>query len=156
MNIFKQSRYPLKNELVTNGPSPQMKKRISSDQLNALDEMRRSSSSNHRQFSVLSHSPSPLNRHALNRDMELSNSYDSSYEENVDIFNSVTPPLRTNNPIILNSPFAERSRQKKGVEIGLFCPSPPLDLETIHREEVGQSSFNRKCFSIKEDDFDDF
>jgi len=37
----------------------------------------------------------------------------------------VTPPLRTHNPLTLNSPFSERRFGREGAEIGLLSVSPP-------------------------------
>jgi len=86
------------------------------------DRNLRSSSSN--LFRAFSHSPSPkdVDTKSINQVRMLEESFESEDER------SITPPLRTSNPIIYNSTFGkfEKKSRFNQVDIGLLSISPPL------------------------------
>jgi len=86
------------------------------------DRNLRSSSSN--LFRAFSHSPSPkdVDTKSINQVSMLEESFESEDER------SITPPLRTSNPIIYNSTFGkfEKKSRFNQVDIGLLSISPPL------------------------------
>jgi len=65
-------------------------------------------------------SPSPINNNTISSD-------DNSEDESFSREETITPPLRTSNPIIFNSPFIKNGEIKtvKSVDIGLLSLSPP-------------------------------
>jgi len=67
----------------------------------------------------------------------------------------MTPPIRTTNPIILNSTFnilGNEKKKEKSVEIGLFSISPPPFFEDSLDNLMQSTDWNESTFVSSDDD----
>jgi len=97
-------------------------------------------------FRAFSHSPTPVDN-VISEDESMG---DVSSEEE----RSITPPLRTSNPIIFNSRFInyEESKSVKSVDIGLLSVSPSLeDMQIRSYSKINSGVFDPFVNSTSKD-----